>query len=230
MWERKGMHESGPSYLVLRNGSGQQPPWRTVRSVLKKQKQSYHMTWQSHPWTCRPRKIIIWKDAWTLKFTEAPRSIANEQQLPGQTPGEEAVVSVYHETGLSQESELLAWQPHGWTWRWSCWLKEVRQGTAELLWHQLEEESKPWYICTHLWNRLNEYGKKRMFPKGWKNEVKWGGGGELRRVGFTHTQYYIWTRSPRSTYCKAQATLLQQSLINHTGKSVTKSWDVYVYE
>ena len=108
MRERKGMHESGPSYLALRNRSGQQPPWKTVRSVLKKQKQSYHMTWQPHPWTCRPRKITIWKDTCTPKFTAAPQATASEQQLPGQTPGEDDVVSLYHGTGLSQENELLA--------------------------------------------------------------------------------------------------------------------------
>ena len=31
---------------------------------------------------------------------------------------------------------------------------------------------------------------------------------EVRRVGFKHTQYHVWNRSSRSTYCKAQGTLL----------------------
>ena len=70
------------------------------------------------------------------------------------------------EQDSARKMNYWPWQPHGWTWRWSCWLKQVRQGTTELLWHLLEVESKTWYKCTHLWNRLKDYGKKLMFPKG----------------------------------------------------------------
>lgn len=54
------------------------------------------MTWQSTPGRVGQENHNLRKRHLNLKFTAAPRSIENEQQLPGQTPGEEEdMVSVY---------------------------------------------------------------------------------------------------------------------------------------
>jgi len=101
-----------------------------------------------------------------LKINSALMARASNQKLPGQMPGQEDEVSLYHGLGLSHENEVLPLQPHEWTRRWSRWLKKVRQGTTDWRWNLLEMDSKIWYYCTDSWNRFKDFKKKAIFPRG----------------------------------------------------------------
>lgn len=63
-------------------------------------------TWPATPpLDCRPRNF---RNLERLLYPKVHCSTTGRQKLPGQTPGD--VVSLYRETGLSQESELLPLQ------------------------------------------------------------------------------------------------------------------------